>query len=348
MVREARRLEKLEALRGVAALYVFAHHYALEFRWNQYHLGSYATVAVMMFFLLSGFVIYRSSGASTDTFSLPTYARKRALRILPAYLVALLLSYFADRLISGSPFDVPGFLGNMAFLVDSRFVHGVAAFHGNVPLWSLSYEVWFYVFFAVAVLAFGRRFEVLRRFALGITILGLVSVWLVPNPISQYASAFVIWWAGAELAREYDDTGRISWRGQMRSLATMTCIGVLVAVRIALVHGGEVRADRYQRTQLSHLIITVLIIAVGLIWSSARMWGFGVFLGPFRWFAPLSYGIYIFHYPVILFASSERVTGSSVLDLLWVVPTVLALAWVFDRQLHVWLSRRLVRSHAHE
>ncbi|MEO6470011.1 MAG: acyltransferase, partial [Acidimicrobiia bacterium] len=253
MVRGARRLDKLEALRGAAALYVFAHHYALKFRWNQYHLGSYATVAVMMFFLLSGFVIYRSSGVSTDTFSLPTYVRKRALRIVPAYLVALLLSYFVDRVIRGAPFNVSVFLGNMAFLVDSRFVHGVAAFHGNVPLWSLSYEVWFYVFFAAAVLGFGRRFEVLRRCALAISVLGLLSVWLVPNPISQYASAFVIWWAGAELAREYDDTGRISWRGQLRSLATMTCVGMLVALRIALVHGGDVRADRYQRSQLSHL-----------------------------------------------------------------------------------------------
>lgn len=50
----------------------------------------------------------------------------------------------------------------------------------------------------------------------------------------------------------------------------MTLVGMLVAGRIALVHGDAVRADRYQRTQLSHLIIAVLIVAAGLIWYVVR------------------------------------------------------------------------------
>jgi Predicted acyltransferases len=338
-----RRLDRIEALRGLAALYIFVHHYATSVNWNQYHLGSYATVAVMTFFLISGFVIYRSSGVGGGSFSVSSYARKRVLRIMPAYLVALALSYGVDVIIHGNPFNVSGFLGNMAFLVESRSVRGVFAFHHNAPLWSLSYEMWFYVFFAVMVLAAGKRFEVLRRCAVGLSVVGLLSQWIITNPVSLYAGAFVIWWAGAELAHEYNKTGGISWRGQLRSLASMVFIAALVTARIVAGKVGFLGATHYPTTQLSHLVIGVLLIVAALLWQGLRMRGFDVVIGPFRRVAPVSYGIYIFHFPIVLLAANEHVTGSAILDLLWVVPTVFGLAWLFDLQLHRLLVKRLDR-----
>lgn len=340
----AKRLDRIEALRGFAALYIFVHHYATLARWNQFHLGSYATVAVMAFFLISGFVIYRSSGVIAGSFSVSSFARKRILRILPAYLVALVLSYGVDNVIYGRPFNVSGFLGNMAFLVESRSVRGIFAFHHNAPLWSLSYEMWFYVFFAVMVLAAGTRFEVLRRCAVGISVVGLVSMWIVTNPVSLYAGAFVIWWAGAELAHEYNQTGGISWQGQLRSLASMVFIAALVTLRIVAWKAGVLGAARYSTTQLSHLVIVLILVLGALLWQGVHMLGFDAVIGPFRRIAPVSYGIYIFHFPIILFAANQHVTGSAVLDFLWVVPTVFGLAWLFDLQLHRWLVRRLGRT----
>ena len=313
-------------------------------RWNQFQLGSYATVAVMVFFLISGFVIYRSSGVSAGAFSVSSYAQKRILRILPAYVVALVLSYAVDTALYGHPFHVLAFLGNMAFLVESRGVHGVFAFHHNAPLWSLSYEMWFYVFFAAIVLAAGTRFAVLRRCAVGISIAGLVSMWIVTNPVSLYAGAFVIWWAGAELAHEYNEAGGISWTGQLRSLLSMALIAALVSLRIVAGKVGVLGAARYSTTQLSHLVIAVALVVGVLLWQGVRMCGFDAVIGPFRRIAPVSYGIYIFHFPIVLLAAHEHVTGSAVLDLVWVLPAVFGLAWLFDLQLHRWLVRRLVRT----
>jgi peptidoglycan/LPS O-acetylase OafA/YrhL len=176
-------LAPLEALRGVAAWSIVTFHVWLftsagTLTWN---LGP-ATVfmrplqsGVTLFFVLSGFLLYRpfAQAALTGTArpSIRRYLRNRALRILPAYWVVLLVSFGAGATVvaaTGSGNLVgrlgPGQLSASLLLVQSYRPSTI--FTGLQPAWSLSVEAAFYLLLPLAALAAGTRW---RR-----------SVWLPP------------------------------------------------------------------------------------------------------------------------------------------------------------------------
>lgn len=337
-----RRLRQLEAARGFAAVYVFAHHYRARAGINLRFVLSFSTAAVMVFFLLSGFVIYLSSGVESGSYSVRSYARKRAIRILPPYLVALALAYVVAVVIrDGAPVNLDGLVRNLLFTVESSQVHGAAGYHGNPPLWSLSYEVWFYVFFAVMIAVAGRSFERLRWSALAVSVIGFVSVWMIPNPVSQYAVLFVIWWAGAELAHEWMHSRTVTFWGQRYGLGLIAVLMALTGGRFVFVR--QFGGTPYARTALVQLLIAAVVLVVVLVWQRLGLVGFRFTVGLFLVFGPISYGIYLFHYPIIRLATDTGIGGSPYLHVLWVVPAVLLFSWVFDYQLHRWVVRRTSR-----
>ena len=337
-----RRLWQLEAARGFAAMYVFLHHYRARAGIPLRFVLSFSTAAVMVFFLLSGFVIYLSSGVESGSYNWRTYARKRAVRILPPYLVALVLAYVVDYVVrSGVPLNLDILVRNLLFTVESSSIHGAAGYHGNPPLWTLSYEVWFYVFFAVLIAVAGRSFERLRWSALALSVIGFVSVWIVPNPVSQYAVLLVVWWAGAELAHEWMQSRTLTFWGQRFGLAFIVAMMGMTGGRFVLVrHFG---GTPYPRTALVQLLIAAVILVAVLLWYRVGLIGFRYTVGLFLVFGPISYGIYLFHYPIIRLATDTDLRSAPYLNLLWVVPAVLLFSWVFDYQLHRWLVRRTTR-----
>ena len=150
-----KKLTKLEAIRGFAAVYVVFHHlFSNGFTmWGRdfSFLFKFGQEAVILFFLLSGFVIQYAYLHTKDT-SFKTFFIKRFVRIyIPLLLVfianaALFLSY-------GRPMLLPDFytlLGNLLMVQDISFLKPnviCEPFLGNLPLWSLSYEWWFYLLF---------------------------------------------------------------------------------------------------------------------------------------------------------------------------------------------------------
>jgi peptidoglycan/LPS O-acetylase OafA/YrhL len=101
------------------------------------------TQGVLVFFVLSGFlvggkVIERFRDGS---FNASDYVIDRCCRILVPFVPALMLTVAVAHVIGHQKADWASILGNLFFL------QGIAveAYPGNDPLWSLSYEVWFYV-----------------------------------------------------------------------------------------------------------------------------------------------------------------------------------------------------------
>ena len=102
------------------------------------HLGN---EAVVLFFVLSGYlvggkVLQRTFDRSFDT---SAYILDRVTRIYVPFLPALIVSGIIGYAIGARPLSLFEFLGNLAGL-QSVCVHSYA---GNLPLWSLSYEIWF-------------------------------------------------------------------------------------------------------------------------------------------------------------------------------------------------------------
>ena len=64
-------------------------------------------------------------------------------------------------------------------------------------------------------------------------------------------------------------------------------------------------------------------------------------LGPFERLAPISYGLYIVHKPIVQIAAQRAPLGNIWLELVWVIPVVLGLSWVSERWIHRYVLRLL-------
>lgn len=302
------KLLRLEALRGFAAVYVFAHHLvkgrlAIS-KGPLYYFFGFGQEAVILFFLLSGFVIYYSYSTGDDK-SFTGYFFRRWFRIYPMYFLALGLSF----LLSGgmdwkSSAICRDLAGNVFMLQDlSAAKPGVwfNVFCGNSPLWSLSYEWWFYMLFFVLMrfIGDGRR----QFAAICIAAAGLASMLLWPNQISRFAAYFAIWWAGAQMARGYLSGTRQGFSSQKLSLVCLFGFVLVLgwwAARFGERTGIKLKPDTSPILEFRHFLDAMLFVAGGIIWSRFRWIFFSEIFGCFRFLAPVSYGIYILHYPIAI------------------------------------------------
>ena len=151
----------------------------LRYLTSKLELGS---LAVFIFFLISGFVITQSCLKSKSSRS---YLLRRAARIMPGLiLVTLFCAFFIGPLVTSLSlaqyFRDPkfyNFFQNFAFVLRGElpgaFEHNPSGDHVNVSLWTLRYEVLCYVvILLVIVLAKRFSFALVAGLAAGLVILG--------------------------------------------------------------------------------------------------------------------------------------------------------------------------------
>ncbi|UPG89637.1 acyltransferase [Luteibacter aegosomaticola] len=157
------RLPGLDVLRAAAILAVLGTHAWVAggmgpgFDW----LDSYGWMGVDLFFVLSGYLIGRpflAALARGDRPSLRDFYRQRAYRILPAYIVVLLLYFLIPGFREAPAIQPPWQF--LTFTVNLLIEPGVQ--HAFSSVWSLCVEEHFYVVFpllaiALAPIATGRR-----------------------------------------------------------------------------------------------------------------------------------------------------------------------------------------------
>jgi peptidoglycan/LPS O-acetylase OafA/YrhL len=163
------------AISGVVLLHVA---FASGFMYRHRSFGGYlfnGDVGVSLFFAISGFLLYRpfvaARFAGRPAMSVRAYLRRRALRILPAYWVALTIVVYVlhhEEISSVKEFFL---LYSLQQIYSEQY-----NFHGIQQAWSLGTEVSFYVllpFYAAGVRRLGDTLY--RRHLLALE-LGLVLV----------------------------------------------------------------------------------------------------------------------------------------------------------------------------
>ena len=159
-------------------------------KWSEFLflIPRFANEAVTVFFVLSGFLVGGRclERILTDRFDLGQYFVDRFTRILLPLVPVVLLTWMVTW-IRGEPISVVEGLGNIAS-VQGVFVKPMT---NNTSLWSLSYEVWFYVAAgAVALVVTGSS---LRGKVWGL-ILAFTSMAIFTRLEASY---FFIWMLGA-------------------------------------------------------------------------------------------------------------------------------------------------------
>jgi len=168
----------MDGYRAVAALAVLLAHVALLsgiVRTNT-AFGPYlarADVGVSVFFLLSGFLLYRPFVAARlarrPSGSLGGYVRRRALRIIPAYWFALTIVAFV---LKAPGFESPHSIPAHYLLLHPYDVDQVTG--GPIQQsWTLATEVAFYVFLPVWAWLLARRDRTPSR-QIRVEVIGLV------------------------------------------------------------------------------------------------------------------------------------------------------------------------------
>jgi len=157
----ATRLPGIDALRGLAVLLVTGVHLWLAgASWHRTTIGPldvtpyflFGSAGVSLFFVISGFCLYHPLVGVKR----PDWRRfylRRALRILPPYLVAIAILFP----LWGVGARWQGWLPALASHLG--FVHSLSPVHFNTvsgPLWSLGTEVHYYLLFPLLALAIRR------------------------------------------------------------------------------------------------------------------------------------------------------------------------------------------------
>jgi peptidoglycan/LPS O-acetylase OafA/YrhL len=199
----ASRDSAVEGLRGCAALAVLYGHllapmakvdplYAPSQIWWRVQASM---MAILLFFILSGYVIGLTNRRLATQSSIGDYLRRRAVRLLPIYVVAVVFGWLVSHAASWRTL-----VGNLLLLQnivpDSPF--HVSLLDSNPNLWSLHYEVIYYLGF---ILVWLWRPPISATLALvaGVGILGVVvpsfSLW-----VAWLACGAVFWLAGLVIA----------------------------------------------------------------------------------------------------------------------------------------------------
>lgn len=302
------RLAKLEAVRGFAAIYVVFHHlFASDlviFGVNFSFLFRFGQEAVILFFLLSGFVIYYSYQKSSDK-SLKVFFLKRFLRIYIPLLIVfmsnyLLISFESNHFIKISWND---FLGNLFMLqdnVDKKPNVICAPFLGNDPLWSLSYEWWFYFLFFFLMKIKNKNLDN------GVFFFGFVSAvtyLFYPFFINREVMYLSIWWIGLVLAKLYINKENVSFLKLKIPLLFLLADILVLLLNIFIIKYKEpskiLEFSSYPILEFRHFLFTFILLIFVIIWNELKWRGFNIILLPFRYFAPISFVIYISHWFLI-------------------------------------------------
>jgi len=241
-------------------------------------------LAVFGFFIVSGFLIARSYDRSS---SLKSYLKKRIKRIVPAYLLVVFLCAILLSLVSTLPFkeyfsntQVYKYLfWNSVFLnFQAPWLPGVFGNQAvNGALWTLKVEMCYYFSVPLLFLFFGK------------------------NNKYRNISLMVIYFLSLVYLNYFESLDKISLSKQIPGVLCYFIPGMLIYFNF----------DKFIKHKNILFIIAVVTVWIDLIFDiklfSPMMIGIIVlyiayslkFLNNFGKYGDFTYGIYIFHFPII-------------------------------------------------
>jgi peptidoglycan/LPS O-acetylase OafA/YrhL len=142
------RVASLDLLRGVAAVSVAVPHFFMYFGSGNPAIEAISTIAVEIFFVLSGFVLGPQillAVGGRARYGLGTFLVRRWMRTVPPYLVALIMVSALFGAIGSRDFL------HYLFYIQNLYDQNLRRDYYPVA-WSLSVEEWFYVGFPLFLL----------------------------------------------------------------------------------------------------------------------------------------------------------------------------------------------------
>ncbi|AWB44044.1 acetyltransferase [Paenibacillus sp. CAA11] len=340
-----RYMAGLDGLRALAVIAVVIYH--LNSSWAPGGL-----LGVSVFFVLSGYLITDILLAKKEElghFDLKDFWLRRARRLLPAMLSMLLVVIFWAALfgrdhLSAMRGDVPAallYISNWWFIF-----HKVSYFDSFGPLsplghlWSLAVEEQFYLIWPLVLgiaLYFGLKKGKLALWMLGAALISALAMALLYSPGTDpsrvyYGTDTRIFslLCGAALAAVWPSRKlKPSVSQSARNILDLAGAATLVAAGYMVLKTNEYQPFLYRGGLL--LLSIAAAVTVAAIAHPAGRLGQCLAWAPLRWIGVRSYGLYLWHYPVIVMTTPSVSTGpvSLIRVLLQVLASLIlaALSW---------------------
>ncbi|MGY6648126.1 acyltransferase family protein [Wenyingzhuangia sp. IMCC45574] len=319
---EKKRIKILDSLRGMAALLVLFHHLFKINRERFYNntsqiifnllqfLSDLNHEAVMFFFVLSGFSIGLSLNKRNllSFESVDFYYFRRIKRILPLYLITLIFTLILGKLsnlVQNEDYSLNNFIGNLLFLQTGREMEAswFVPYGLNGSLWSLSVEMFFYLFFPIIYLVnyyYLNRLSIYFKYVsyLCVSIAFVIfckKIFFVPYLL--FFASFGTWIFGYLVAQTY-----LKGRKYHLFFTLVFILGILLEIfkeyipskTFLSISGGMIIGAIFYFFIVCRNLVKFSYLQNILNWLFFKI-GEG------------SYAIYVLHYPILLFFDVKKV-----------------------------------------
>lgn len=315
-----RYIPGFDGLRALAVLAVIAYHLNLP-----YSAGGFLGVTV--FFVLSGFLITSLlmwEWEQTQKINLKPFWIRRAKRLLPAMFLLLIslnvvVPLLKPALLTSLRQDTIAaifYYSNWHYIFqDLSYFESFENPSLLTHFWSLAIEEQFYIFWAVAIL-FLLKIVNNRKgiflLVMGVALLSVIQMLLLYDPNLDPSRVYygtdtrifslLIGASFALLVPRRPFSTMSKWALELLGIA-----GISVFL-LMIVYTNQYDRFIYEGGMVL-LSFTTAFLVLALAWRSAIIANWILEWKPLKWIGVRSYGIYLWHYPVILFMNSNVNTG---------------------------------------
>lgn len=329
-VRTLRYRPELDGLRALAVLLVIVHHC-----WQPRRFSGF--VGVDVFFVLSGFLITTILTGEIDrtgTVRLKTFYAKRLLRLYPALVLMLAVTALCYRWLVGDVLSEIKDLASAATYTSNLYMTYRHVWMGPYAhTWSLALEEQYYLVWPLLLLAMSRArvtrpvlAGLLATAALGASVLSVRDFRFGASSFPLQSTCIGLL-AGSALSLALGSWPALrralrSWVAGLLGGAMLVLVLVLFSVTRVVADGAYVPAT---------VLATVLLIG----FTTARDGTDGISAAlscrPAVYVGRISYGVYLWHYPIVIALLREGPDWSPWVRLAIVAPGGIALAAVSYR-----------------
>jgi peptidoglycan/LPS O-acetylase OafA/YrhL len=353
------RVASLTGIRAVAALLVVGTHAAYttgKYTHGYWGLvGSRMEIGVPIFFVLSGFLLFRPWVKSCATGgpppSLSRYAWHRVRRIMPAYVITVLIAYVLYHFREAGPNPGHSWTGLVRNLTLTQIYTdgylGKYLHQGLTQMWSLAVEAAFYVVLPllayVLLMLIGRRRWQPRLVVGALAAMALISpAWLVlvhtdhwfPDGARLWLPTYLAWFLGGMMLTVLQRIGVRCYAFMAVPLAIICYFIVSTPIAGAPTTSPATLSEALYKTCF-YAVIAVLAVAP-LALGDRGLYSRLLASRPMVWLGEISYEIFLIHLVTMEFAMDYVVrahvyTGSMLYLFIATLALTIPLSWLLHR-----------------
>jgi peptidoglycan/LPS O-acetylase OafA/YrhL len=357
------RVASLTGIRAVAALLVVGTHAAyttgkyVQGYWGL--VGARMEIGVPIFFVLSGFLLFRpwvkSAATGGPPPSLSRYARHRVRRIMPAYVITVLFAYVLYHYHEAGPNPGHTWLGLFRNLTLTQIYCngylGKYLHQGLTQMWSLAVEAAFYVVlpllaYLLLVVLCQRRWQ--PKLMVGALLgLSLISpAWLVlvhtdhwfPDGARLWLPTYLAWFLAGMLLAVLQEMGVRCYAFAAIPLAVISYFIVSTPIGGAPTTSPASMSEALVKTGFYAAIAALAVAPLALHGNAPLRGWYSQLLAskPMVWLGEISYEIFLIHLITMEFAMDFIVrapvyTGSMPYLFIATVAVTIPFAWLLHR-----------------